>query len=73
MPGLISSLSTYARVNSLGFIETPFFRVENGKVLMHEPAIYLTAEEEDNLRIAPADTKLNSNGYDYSTNFNCTL
>ena len=60
--GLISSLSTYARVNSLGFIETPFFKVENGKVLMDQAAVYLTAEEEDNLRIAPADTKLDKDG-----------
>jgi DNA-directed RNA polymerase subunit beta len=56
--GLISSLSTYARVNSFGFIETPFFQVRNGIVLKNLPAIYLTAEEEDNLKIAPGDTKL---------------
>ena len=60
--GLISSLSTYARVNSFGFIETPFFQVREGIVLKNLPAIYLTAEEEDNLKIAPGDTKLdNSN------------
>jgi DNA-directed RNA polymerase subunit beta len=57
--GLISSLSVYARVNSFGFIETPFFRVENGIVLSQLPAIYLTADEEDQLKIAPADTRLN--------------
>jgi DNA-directed RNA polymerase subunit beta len=56
--GLISSLSTYARVNSFGFIETPFFQIKNGVVLKHLPAIYLTSEEEDSLKIAPGDTKL---------------
>ena len=60
--GLISSLSVYARVNSLGFIETPFFRVENGIALDKNEAIYLTAEEEDNLKIAAADTCLDETG-----------
>jgi DNA-directed RNA polymerase subunit beta len=59
--GLISSLSAYARVNSFGFIETPFFQVQNGIVLKNSPAIYLTAEEEDNLKIAPGDTPLDNN------------
>jgi DNA-directed RNA polymerase subunit beta len=54
--GLISSLSVYARLNSFGFIETPFFRVKNGVILQNQPAIYLTANEEDQLKIAPADT-----------------
>jgi DNA-directed RNA polymerase subunit beta len=60
--GLISSLSVYARVNSFGFIETPFFQVKNGVVLQTQPAIYLTADEEDKLKIAPADTQINENG-----------
>ena len=60
--GLISSLSVYARVNSFGFIETPFFKVENGIVLRQLSAIYLTASEEDELKIAPADSRLNENG-----------
>ena len=61
--GLISSLSVYARVNSFGFIETPFFKVINGRVLDKQPPIYLTAEEEDQLKIAPADTPVNEFGY----------
>jgi len=60
--GLISSLSVYARVNSFGFIETPFFKVENGIVLKNKTAIYLTADEEDNLKVAPADTSIDTNG-----------
>ena len=60
--GLISSLSVYARVNSFGFIETPFFKVKDGVVLRDQPPIYLTAEEEDQLKIAAADTALNPDG-----------
>ena len=60
--GLISSLSVYARVNSFGFIETPFFQVKNGVVLNQQPAIYLTADEEDKLKIAPADTPVEETG-----------
>ena len=60
--GLISSLSVYARVNSFGFIETPFFRVENGIVLNKKTPIYLTADEEDKIKIAPADIYITSSG-----------
>ena len=60
--GLISSLSVYARVNAFGFIETPFFVVKNGFVLSKQPPVYLTADEEDNLKIAPADSYITSNG-----------
>jgi DNA-directed RNA polymerase subunit beta len=56
--GLISSLSVYARVNSFGFIETPFFKVRNGIVLKNEGAVYLDSQEEDTMKIAPADTRL---------------
>jgi DNA-directed RNA polymerase subunit beta len=60
--GLVSSLSSYARTNSLGFIETPFFHVIDGYVRKDQEAIYLTAEEEENLKIAPGDIKLNNKG-----------
>src|SRR5690554_3034485 len=45
--GLISSLCVFAKVNKLGFIETPYRKVVNGKVQLDEEPIYLTAEEED--------------------------
>jgi len=54
--GLIVSLSTYARVNEFGFIETPYRVVENGRVL--DDIRYLTAIEEENLIIAPADAPI---------------
>ncbi len=59
--GLISSLCVFAKINHLGFIETPYRRVENGKVLFNEPPVFLTAEEEDNKRIAQANTPMDKN------------
>jgi DNA-directed RNA polymerase subunit beta len=53
--GLISSLSTYARVNEFGFLETPYFRVENGQVDRKKPE-FLAADVEDRSHIAPANT-----------------
>lgn len=61
--GLIGSLSVYARVNSYGFIETPFYKVVNGQVLFSSDLTYMTADEEDNFKIAPADTSLDQLGY----------
>ena len=60
--GLISSLSIYARINGFGFIETPFYQVKNGIILNQYPAIYLTADEEEELKIAPADICINKKG-----------
>src|SRR5690625_5915108 len=45
--GLISSLCVFAKVNNLGFIETPYRKVENGKVNLTDEPIYLSAEEEE--------------------------
>src|SRR3989440_744096 len=53
--GLISSLSTYAKVNEFGFLETPYFRVQNGSVDRKKPE-FLAADVEDRARIAPANT-----------------
>lgn len=50
--GLISSLCVFAKVNDLGFIETPYFKVNSGKVLVDEKPVYLSAEEEDEKYIA---------------------
>lgn len=60
--GLISSLSVYAKINDMGFIETPYRRVENGKVLIDEPVDYLSAEEEDEHVIAQANALINPDG-----------
>ncbi|MEW6492644.1 MAG: DNA-directed RNA polymerase subunit beta, partial [Cyanobacteriota bacterium] len=61
--GLIGSLATHARVNAYGFIETPFYPVENGQVQKDSPPLYMTADEEDDLRVAPGDIPMDENGY----------
>ncbi|OGV47120.1 MAG: DNA-directed RNA polymerase subunit beta [Lentisphaerae bacterium GWF2_57_35] len=58
--GLISSLSMYARVNEFGFIESPYRRVENGRVT--EQVDYLTADQEENFIIAQANAPLDEKG-----------
>ena len=61
--GLIASLTSCARVNKSGFLETPFWRVHNGKVIKTGNPIYLTADIEDFYKIAPADIATNKNNY----------
>ncbi len=61
--GLIGSLATHARVNSYGFVETPYYFVENGRVLKDQVPVYMTADEEDDLRVAPGDLSMDENGY----------
>ncbi len=61
--GLIASLTTCARVNTSGFLETPFWRVINGKVIKTGNPIYLTADIEDFYKIAPADISTNEENY----------
>jgi len=61
--GLIASLTTCARVNESGFLETPFWRVINGKVIKTGNPIYLTADIEDFYKIAPADVPTNEENY----------
>jgi len=60
--GLISSLCVFAKINNLGFIETPYRPVTEGKVDFDNPPVYLTAEEEDNKVIAQACTEMDENG-----------
>lgn len=61
--GLIASLTTCAKVNKSGFLETPFWRVINGKVIKTGQPIYLTADIEDLYKIAPADIATNQENY----------
>ena len=58
--GLINSLSTYSKINKYGFIESPYKKVENGKVI--ENIEYLSAMEETKYTIAQANSKLDKNG-----------
>ena len=59
--GLISYLATFAKINKYGFIETPFRKVENGKVL--DEVVYMTADEEDDYIVAQANEPLDENGF----------
>tara|TARA_B100001564_G_scaffold349593_1_gene352896 strand:+ start:30 stop:3830 length:3801 start_codon:yes stop_codon:yes gene_type:complete len=59
--GLISSLGVYAKVNNLGFIETPYRKVEKGKINLND-TIYLSAEEEEDNLIAQANIPYDKNG-----------
>ncbi|WP_094561556.1 DNA-directed RNA polymerase subunit beta [Synechococcus sp. 8F6] len=60
--GLIGSLATHARVNEYGFIETPFWKVENGIVHKSGDPIYLSADLEDECRVAPGDVPTDADG-----------
>jgi DNA-directed RNA polymerase subunit beta len=60
--GLIGSLATHARVNQYGFIESPYYRVENGVVRKDLGMVYLTADEEDEYRVAPGDVPVDAEG-----------
>ncbi len=59
--GLISSLGVFAKVNNLGFIETPYRKVTDGKINLKE-TIYLSAEEEESKLIAQANIPFDKNG-----------
>ena len=60
--GLISSLGIYAKINTLGFIETPYRKVENGKVDLDTAPIFLNAEDEEDKVIAQANVELADDG-----------
>lgn len=60
--GLISSLCVHAKINNLGFIETPYKKVVEGRVVVEEPVVYLSAEDEDGKTIAQANAEYNDKG-----------
>ncbi len=60
--GLISSLCVHAKINNLGFIETPYRIVDNGKVAVNKPVIYLSAEDEDGKTIAQSNAQYDEKG-----------
>ncbi|MCL6612237.1 MAG: DNA-directed RNA polymerase subunit beta [Peptococcaceae bacterium] len=61
--GLIGSLSTYARINEFGFIETPYRKVDKENRRVTEEIVYLAADEEEGHIIAQANAPLDENGY----------
>ncbi len=61
--GLISSLCIYAKINDLGFIETPYRKAQNGVVnLNNDEVVYMTAEDEENMTVAQGNAPLDSDG-----------
>jgi DNA-directed RNA polymerase subunit beta len=61
--GLISSLCIYAKINNLGFIETPYRKAENGVVdLDNDHIVYMTAEDEENATVSQGNAPLDENG-----------
>lgn len=60
--GLISSLCVHAKINSLGFIETPYRKVNEGIVAVGTPVVYLSAEDEDGMTIAQANAQYDDKG-----------
>lgn len=60
--GLISSLCVHAKINPMGFIETPYRQVENGRVQIEKDVIFLSAEDEDERTIAQANAPLDAKG-----------
>ena len=72
--GLISSLCVYAKINDLGFIETPYRKVEGGKVdLSDAGVVYLSAEEEENKVVAQASVKMDDEGNIEDDRIKCRL
>ena len=72
--GLISSLCVYARINSLGFIETPYREVKDGKVnLSKEGTRYMTAEEEENKLVSLANVGIADDGTITADRIQCRL
>ena len=67
--GLIASLSTHARVNEFGFIETPYRKVENGRIT--EKIEYLSADLEDQYIIAQANAKVDKHGHFSDSKVSC--
>ena len=72
--GLISSLCVYAKIDELGFIETPYRKVENGKVdLSDEGWKFMSAEEEENKYVSLANVKMDNNGNIKEDRIQCRL
>ena len=61
--GLISSLSVFAKVNNLGFIETPYIKVEAGNLDLEHKHIYLSAEEEEGMKFAQSNIEVDAKGF----------
>jgi len=72
--GLISSLCVYAKIDNLGFIETPYRKVENGKVDLSDAGwSYMSAEEEENKKVSLANVRMDDDGNILEERIQCRL
>ncbi|MDO9536653.1 MAG: DNA-directed RNA polymerase subunit beta, partial [Bacillota bacterium] len=69
--GLIGSLSSFARINEFGFIETPYRRVDKENGLVTKEVVYLTADDEDEYTVAQANALLDESGHFLATRVTC--
>jgi DNA-directed RNA polymerase subunit beta len=69
--GLIGSLSSFARINEFGFIETPYRRVDKENGLVTREVVYLTADDEDEYTVAQANALLDESGHFLSARVTC--
>ncbi len=69
--GLISTLCVHAKINKMGFIETPYLKVEDGSVRWEKSVRYLSAEEEDQMKIAQANALVDEKGKFKSDRIKC--
>ena len=69
--GLIGSLSTFARINEFGFIETPYRRVDKEKGMVTNEVVYLTADDEDDYTVAQANALLDESGHFLANRVTC--
>jgi DNA-directed RNA polymerase subunit beta len=56
--GLVNSITVFSRINSLGFIESPFYKIYKGQIQYEKGILYLTADQEKNLKLATPDLKI---------------
>lgn len=61
--GLVNSITTFARVNALGLIETPFYEIYKGQIQRNKGMVYLSADQEEPLKLATPDLKISSLGF----------
>lgn len=61
--GLVNSITTFARVNELGLIETPFYKIYKGQIQKNKGMVYLSADQEEPLKLATPDLKISDLGF----------
>jgi DNA-directed RNA polymerase subunit beta len=71
--GLITTLCVHAKINKMGFIETPYLKVDSGKVKLNDEVVFLSAEEEDDKVIAQSNEPLSDRGEFMNSKVKCRM